>query len=226
MSCTRRPVTFTVQYIDEIIDVPIVVQRQVPIAQTVRKTEEGSLVRLLDRVLDVPVVMQRQAHCATMPQERILERIVEETDVPVSRVTERITEVVKHMPREHVQGNTVEQSVDVTDPLIQEETVEVIPPTRQNQTPGRVHDEIVEKKDDYKKSFEQFYKRLKLGIHKSFVDRAEISELLRFNTSKSGDEQTNLKGDIGRMKEGQHHGREYRCRILFVILGKFAQERS
>ena len=44
---------------------------------------------------------------------------------------------------------------------------------------------------------------MKLGIHESFVDRAEIAELLRVNTSKSSDERTNLKRDIGRMKEGQ-----------------------
>ena len=106
-----------------------------------QKTVDVTQVRFLDRVVDVPVVMQRQ-----VPQEQIQERLGEETDVPVSRVTEKITEVVKHMPREHVQGNTVEQSVEVTDPLIQEETVVVIPLTQQNQTPGRARDEIAKKK--------------------------------------------------------------------------------
>ena len=164
-----------------------------------QKTVDVPQVRFLDRAVDVPVVMQRQ-----VPQEQIQEHLGEETDVLVSRVTEKITEVVKDMPREHVQGNTVEQSVEVTDPLIQEETVEVIPLTQQNQTPGRVRDEIAEEKDDDEESYEQFGKRLKLGIHKSFTDRAEVAKLLRNNTSKSVDEQTNFKGDIGRMKEGQH----------------------
>ena len=68
-------------YIDEIIDEPIVAQRQVPTAQTVRKTEVGSLVQLLDRVLDVPDVMRRQVPCPSMPQGQILERVVQETDM-------------------------------------------------------------------------------------------------------------------------------------------------
>ena len=77
-------------YIDEIIDEPIVAQRQVPTAQTVRKTDVGSLVQLLDRVLDVPVVMRRQVPCPSMPQEQIMERVAEETDVSVSYVKEEI----------------------------------------------------------------------------------------------------------------------------------------
>merc|ERR1719198_2458233 len=47
--------------------------------------------------------------------------------------------------------------------------------------------EIAEKKDDYKKFYEQFGKCLKLGIHEDSTNRAKIAELLRFNTSKSGD---------------------------------------
>ena len=39
---------------------------------------------------------------------------------------EKIFEVVKQIPQERVQSNTVEQSVAVPDPQIQEDTVEVI----------------------------------------------------------------------------------------------------
>merc|ERR1712146_597811 len=64
--------------------------------------------------------------------------------------------------------------------------------------------EIGEKKDDYKKFYEQFSKNLKLGIHEDSTNRSKIAELLRFHTSKSGDEQISLKEYVDRMKEGQN----------------------
>merc|ERR1712100_93882 len=65
--------------------------------------------------------------------------------------------------------------------------------------------EIGEKKDDYKKFYEQFSKNLKLGIHEDSTNRTKIAELLRFNTSKSGDEQISLKEYVSNMKEGQNN---------------------
>merc|ERR1719189_1579167 len=64
--------------------------------------------------------------------------------------------------------------------------------------------EIAEKKDDYKKFYEQFGKCLKLGVHEDSTNRTKIAELLRFHTSKSGDEQISLKEYVDRMKEGQN----------------------
>merc|ERR1712173_216670 len=56
---------------------------------------------------------------------------------------------------------------------------------------------------DYKKFYEQFSKNLKLGIHEDSANRTKVADLLRFNTSKSGDDQISLKEYISRMKEGQ-----------------------
>merc|ERR1711870_192360 len=64
--------------------------------------------------------------------------------------------------------------------------------------------EIAEKKDDYKKFYEQFGKCLKLGVHEDSTNRTKVAELLRFHTSKSGDEQISLKEYVDRMKEGQN----------------------
>ncbi|CAE8624345.1 unnamed protein product [Polarella glacialis] len=64
--------------------------------------------------------------------------------------------------------------------------------------------EIAEKKDDYKKFYEQFGKCLKLGVHEDSTNRTKIAELLRFSTSKSGDELISLKEYVDRMKEGQN----------------------
>jgi molecular chaperone HtpG len=63
--------------------------------------------------------------------------------------------------------------------------------------------EIAENADDYKKFYEQFGKNLKLGIHEDSTNRAKLAELMRFQTSKSGDDLVSLKEYIDRMKEGQ-----------------------
>jgi molecular chaperone HtpG len=63
--------------------------------------------------------------------------------------------------------------------------------------------EIQENQEDYKKFYEQFSKNLKLGIHEDQTNRTKIADLLRFQTSKSGDDQISFKDYISRMKEGQ-----------------------
>jgi len=63
--------------------------------------------------------------------------------------------------------------------------------------------EIAEKGDDYKKFYEQFGKNLKLGVHEDSTNRGKIADLLRFNTSKTGDDVISLKEYTDRMKEGQ-----------------------
>merc|ERR1712070_752332 len=64
--------------------------------------------------------------------------------------------------------------------------------------------ELSEDKDDYKKFYEQFGKNLKLGINEDSTNRMKIAELLRYQTSKSGDESISLKEYVDRMKEGQN----------------------
>merc|ERR1712023_627149 len=64
--------------------------------------------------------------------------------------------------------------------------------------------EVAEKKDDYKKFYEQFGKNLKLGIHEDSTNRTKLADLLRYQTSKSGDELVSLREYCDRMKEGQN----------------------
>jgi len=62
--------------------------------------------------------------------------------------------------------------------------------------------EIAENAEDYKKFYEQFGKNIKLGIHEDSANRDKLSELLRFHTSKSGEDMISLKEYVSRMKEG------------------------
>ena len=63
--------------------------------------------------------------------------------------------------------------------------------------------EIAENAEDFKKFYEQFSKNIKLGIHEDSNNRQKLAELLRYHTSKSGEDMISLKEYIARKKENQ-----------------------
>merc|ERR1739848_641400 len=65
--------------------------------------------------------------------------------------------------------------------------------------------ETAEDNEEYLKFWKEFQKAIKLGLYEDSSNRTKLAKLLRFQTSKTGDNWTSLEKYISRMKKGQKH---------------------
>merc|ERR1712153_116970 len=62
---------------------------------------------------------------------------------------------------------------------------------------------VVEDHEDYVAFWKEFNKAIKLGLYEDSSNRTKLAKLLRFFSSKTGDNYTSLEKYISRMKKGQ-----------------------
>lgn len=75
--------------------------------------------------------------------------------------------------------------------------------------------EMAENKAEYPKFYNNFSKNLKLGIHEDAANRQKITDLLRFQSSKSGEELISFRDYVDRMKDTQ--------KFIYYITGESTQ---
>jgi len=64
-------------------------------------------------------------------------------------------------------------------------------------------EDLAKNKTDYDKFYENYSKNIKLGIHEDSTNRTKLADLLRYKTSKSGDDSSSLKDYVTKMHKDQ-----------------------
>ena len=109
-------------FTDEVVKMPVTLQKQVPVIQEEQKTVDAPQVQCTDKIVGVPVTAQRR-----VPTIQTAQRSVE-----VSQMIEETTEVPKIVSQHRIPQRTAEQVMDIPVPQIVEEFTEVFKAFFQN----------------------------------------------------------------------------------------------
>ena len=132
------------------MDVPVVMQRQVPAVKVVQKTVEVPQTQFIDRVVDTPVVQQRQVPTVQMvqktmenPQAQFLDEVVG-MPVVVQRKVPMVQRVQKTVDVPHPQSQFIEKAMDASAgqqrQVHMSRTVQKNVQTSTKQSPGKMVD--------------------------------------------------------------------------------------
>ena len=240
---------------EKIIEVPMEVSKDRVQQRSVEQIIENPAISLAEMIVEVPVARtpEKTQQLVNTHVQHVVDTVEVEkpeiTELTVQRkepiIQEKINQVTKpiEFPQAQFLNKVDDMLVDVqrqTSPMVQtvQKTIEtplqnkIMRVTKMNLAKKylEILAEIAELNDAYRKFNEQFGKRLKLGIHENSVDGVEIAELLRFNTSKPGDEQISLKEYVDRMKEGLDFGEELKTeseplkKLMNEVLGDKVEE--
>ena len=114
------------QYIDKVVDVPVVMQKQVPAIQKVQKTVEVPQVQLIDKVVDMLVVLQRHV--------TIIQKVQRTVEAPQVHYTDKIVDVPLVLQRQVPTIQNVQKTVEVQQVQFLDKVVD-IPNVRQSSVP-------------------------------------------------------------------------------------------
>merc|ERR1712012_1319198 len=103
------------QFIDKVVDIPVVAQRQIPMVQTVQKTIEIPQLQYVDKVVDVPEV-QVVEKTVEIPQLQIVEKIVEIPEIQTVQGT-HTSESLGTAPIRQVAPAEIVEVVEIGAPL-------------------------------------------------------------------------------------------------------------
>ena len=102
------------QHIDKVIDVPVVVQRQIPMVQAVQNTIQTPQLQCVDKVVSDHVVQ-----VVHVPQLQVVEKIVEIREIQMVLGTQTSETLSTALVRQVAQAEIVE-AVEIGVPLLAE----------------------------------------------------------------------------------------------------------
>jgi len=151
---------------------------------------------------DLPLNVARE----TLAQSRVLK-------VMSKKIVRKVLEMLRKMAeRGEEEEDEDDEDEDEDDEDEEEEKEEEKDEEKDEKDEDEEEEKEVEGKDDYKNFWKEYSKSIKLGMIDDRKNKSKLAKLLRFLSSKSGDEEISLESYVDRMKDDQKN--------IFYITGE------